>query len=833
MQGIRGASRFHHTSVRKTASLTVKLLIGALCCMVLVGIIFAAYLSPGGLESGPSTSSSLVQSSSTPFASFSAAFSAEAKEQHWDAAATEVENADMPDWSAEFWTPIDVEVSSSSTTSSDPLVTLCRLNYRDHWAAPHNSPMFRDLVIISSCKGRNRKRERMSVLLEEVKRFAGAPEGRVVSPTAFIFHESRVGSTLVANLLATDPWSLVFSESTPIANAIMHCEYCSKETKVKLFRDVLTLMGRSPFHKRLFVKFQSITTTKIDIALEAFPNTPWAFLFRNPVQTMMSHLDPAKGANIGGTPCLRSKRSPPEQVSSSLSEAGLTGQRASNEAWCAAHLKMLCQAALSAYGRYNSTSLGQRGLLINYDSLPGVVPKALFPLFGISAAASEHWIRRMNAESQLYSKNRADEDQPFHGDARDKESRATAEIRETADLLLQPIYETLNQLASDGYRRLKAATVTSFSSLNSTTHNSAVVDWMEVRRMPFNDEEEEERWDFYGHSKAIPAVNFEPWLPFATRHRSRPFERPPCPPLPSPGYPKEYRMMDILSNWNADSTEIPPFHYDSLCHFDYNNESQLRQAYEYRAREVPFVVYNVPEVDRVAKKWNNVDNVARMLGSKTYRTETSQSNHFMYWSGKGSPRSWSPPTKVVYRKFRDWLDVAVAGQNKSLEERDHQYFRVSSDMGNSWLYKELPFFQPQKSLFIVEPREQRGIHCRFGMRSVIAEAHFDGSRNFVAMLFGLRRWILTHPNQCKHMHMYMRPHPSARHSSVDWSHPDIEKFPNFPKVMGNEVILQPGDMLFVPTVWIHFIVSLNVNIQCNTRSGIYHGFDKDLRECGF
>ena len=35
------------------------------------------------------------------------------------------------------------------------------------------------------------------------------------------------------------------------------------------------------------------------------------------------------------------------------------------------------------------------------------------------------------------------------------------------------------------------------------------------------------------------------------------------------GYPNTYNMMNILNNWNSDETEIPPFHYDSLCHFDY------------------------------------------------------------------------------------------------------------------------------------------------------------------------------------------------------------------------------------------------------------------------
>lgn len=127
--------------------------------------------------------------------------------------------------------------------------------------------------------------------------------------------------------------------------------------------------------------------------------------------------------------------------------------------------------------------------------------------------------------------------------------------------------------------------------------------------------------------------------------------------------------------------------------------------------------------------------------------------------------------------------VATRGQNISLEKRVHEYFRVTGfpNKENAWLYQELPFYNGP-SLMIIDPHQQQGIHCRFGMRSVVAEAHFDGSNNAVVMLGGLRRWILTHPNQCVNMHMLPREHPSGRHSEVDWSKPDIKAFPNFAKI---------------------------------------------------
>jgi ribosomal protein L16 Arg81 hydroxylase len=126
-----------------------------------------------------------------------------------------------------------------------------------------------------------------------------------------------------------------------------------------------------------------------------------------------------------------------------------------------------------------------------------------------------------------------------------------------------------------------------------------------------------------------------------------------------------------------------------------------------------------------------------------------------------------------------------------------------------------------------------GIHCRFGMRGVIAENHFDLSRNAIALLAGRRRYILAHPSQCSSMNLLPRGHPSARHSAVDWSNPDLEEFPTFADARVNEIVMMPGDVLYLPTNWFHFIVSLELNMQCNTRSGGEDMNREEITNCGF
>ena len=71
-----------------------------------------------------------------------------------------------------------------------------------------------------------------------------------------------------------------------------------------------------------------------------------------------------------------------------------------------------------------------------------------------------------------------------------------------------------------------------------------------------------------------------------------------------------------------------------------------------------------------------------------------------------------------------------------------------------------------------------------------------------------------------------------RHSKIDWSEPDYDKYPSFATAKSNEAVMRPGDVLYLPTNWFHYIVSLNINVQCNTRSGRtshYDAFVKDRR----
>jgi hypothetical protein len=63
-------------------------------------------------------------------------------------------------------------------------------------------------------------------------------------------------------------------------------------------------------------------------------------------------------------------------------------------------------------------------------------------------------------------------------------------------------------------------------------------------------------------------------------------------------------------------------------------------------------------------------------------------------------------------------------------------------------------------------------------------------------------------------------HPSARHSSYDWSsETERAKHPELGTALATEVVLTMGEVLYIPSYWFHYIVSQDASIQCNARSG--------------
>ncbi|MBW8759057.1 MAG: cupin-like domain-containing protein [Burkholderiales bacterium] len=99
----------------------------------------------------------------------------------------------------------------------------------------------------------------------------------------------------------------------------------------------------------------------------------------------------------------------------------------------------------------------------------------------------------------------------------------------------------------------------------------------------------------------------------------------------------------------------------------------------------------------------------------------------------------------------------------------------------------------------------------FGNRSRIA-AHFDLPDNLACVAAGRRRFTLFPPEQLANL--YVGPldvTPAGQSISlVDFANPDPERFPRFAEALKHAQVveLEPGDAVFVPSMWWHHVESL-------------------------
>jgi hypothetical protein len=264
-----------------------------------------------------------------------------------------------------------------------------------------------------------RRRTAVRVLEERANTNPGLP------PSGFIFHMSRCGSTLIAQMLTASCANIVVSEGWPIdsvLNADARHPEVSPRVREGWFKAMLHALGRQRFEKerRYFVKFDARHALDLPLIRRAFPDVPWVFVYRDPVEVLVSHLSHPTLWTMPGLVPVRG-----------IDEQAVSTDAASYPATVIAHI---CEAALRALGTGG-------GMLLNYTELPGAMYSALPGHFGCEWTASEEeTIRTVSARN---SKRPADE---FLPDGHRKRQEASAQTLEACKLLLGEMYHRLEAI---------------------------------------------------------------------------------------------------------------------------------------------------------------------------------------------------------------------------------------------------------------------------------------------------------------------------------------------------------------------------------------------------
>jgi hypothetical protein len=247
-----------------------------------------------------------------------------------------------------------------------------------------------------------------------------------VPPAGFVYHLSRCGSTLVTQMLASSPRNLVLSEPPPV-DVVLQSKLrgVPDDLRADWLRAVLGTLGRPrDAEERLFLKLDVWHVLDLAFVVSVFPDVPWIFLFRDPVEILVSHLSRVTGAQmIPGV-------LPPELLGlgyESLQEISLTEYSA----------RVLGRVASEAA---DQASTG-RGLLVDYRELPEAVTGSIAEHFGLEPTDAE--LEAMRVAATLNAKNPV---LPFVPDSEARRASASPEVVAAADRWARPAYDRLVEL---------------------------------------------------------------------------------------------------------------------------------------------------------------------------------------------------------------------------------------------------------------------------------------------------------------------------------------------------------------------------------------------------
>ncbi|HJP94415.1 MAG TPA: hypothetical protein VJ875_20815 [Pyrinomonadaceae bacterium] len=254
-----------------------------------------------------------------------------------------------------------------------------------------------------------------------------------VSPTGFIFHSSRCGSTLLANACRAIDGSIVLSEANGIDKLVARFVTDAPEGSVKeslysvFLRGVVHALGQRRIgnERHLFVKFAACSFAQIHRIRRIWPHVPCVFLYRDPIETIVSNL-------VEVPPWLIDKD---RRILASIigaTPAAVAGMQ----------LEELCARTIGGLYSLAQRVANDKCLLLNYNQLSLPIISNVLSFFNVNPSAEE--MKSIERMIGLYSKE-VSATRPFVADSESKEQTASKLVREMAAKWASEAYRQLEQ----------------------------------------------------------------------------------------------------------------------------------------------------------------------------------------------------------------------------------------------------------------------------------------------------------------------------------------------------------------------------------------------------
>jgi len=215
------------------------------------------------------------------------------------------------------------------------------------------------------------------------------------------------------------------------------------------------------------------------------------------------------------------------------------------------------------------------------------------------------------------------------------------------------------------------------------------------------------------------------------------------------------------------------------------------------------------------QKWGNLDYMKEhMSDTNQYFILESKTKEFRFWQDAEERMSahptWQPPNKRITLSLKDFMESITSkdGKNGHFHYMQECYGEnvVDEDMKRQYEAFNWPWLNNIKSECGWKEFEKNLLFI--GQDGYLSPAHFDGIENFFAQIKGRKQCVLFPRSMFERMYPHPTSHPCDCQSSVDLSNPDFERFPKMRELKGVKCILEPGEVLYIPSYWFHEILHM-------------------------
>lgn len=165
-------------------------------------------------------------------------------------------------------------------------------------------------------------------------------------------------------------------------------------------------------------------------------------------------------------------------------------------------------------------------------------------------------------------------------------------------------------------------------------------------------------------------------------------------------------------------------------------------------------------------------------------------------------------------RFADYVDLVRAGASNDI------YMTANNSTRNREALAELWPHMPRVPEYLKEEEGKPQGFFWFGPAGTITPFHHDLTNNVMMQLVGRKRVRLVSPSDTPRMY-------NDRHcfTPVDGAAPDVERWPLLREVEIIDCVLEPGEILFLPVGWWHYVEALDISI---TIAATHFRWDNDF-----